>query len=341
MNRKSLFFTAPGQVSVREEPLQTPGPGQVTVRTLLTAISSGTETLLYRGLFPNDLVLDDNIDALTGAVEYPLKYGYSAVGEVIDLGHGVSPEWMGRRVFAFQPHMSHFVADLISLQVIPDGLSVEDAVFLPNMETAVNFIMDGAPTIGEQVVVLGQGLVGLLTTALLSQHPLASLVTLDRYSLRRQASLRCGALVSLDPNDAQALETILPEPPLEGGHRGADLVFELTGDPGALNQAISMCGFNGRVVVGSWYGKKRAEVDLGGWFHRSRMNLISSQVSSINPKYTARWDKSRRFQVAWEMLQIGKPSHLITHTFPIQGAVEAYQLLAENPGETIQVVFTY
>lgn len=340
MNRVSLFFTAPGQVSVREEPLQTSGPGQVTIRTLLTAISSGTETLLYRGQFPEDLDLDDNIDALSGAVEYPLKYGYSAVGEVIDLGQGVSPEWMGRRVFAFQPHVSHFVADLNSLQVIPAGLAMDNAVFLPNMETAVNFTMDGAPTIGEKVVVLGQGIVGLLTTALLSQHPLASLVTLDRYPLRREASLSCGASVSLDPNDTQALEVILQEPSVEG-HRGADLVFELSGDPGALNQAISMCGFNGRIVIGSWYGKKQAAIDFGGWFHRSRIKLISSQVSSIHPEYSARWDKSRRFQVAWDMLQRVTPSHLITHKFPIQEAAQAYRLLTENPGETIQIIFSY
>jgi threonine dehydrogenase-like Zn-dependent dehydrogenase len=95
------------------------------------------------------------------------------------------------------------------------------------------------------------------------------------------------------------------------------------------------------VVIGSFYGNKRAEVDLGGWFHRNRIKVTSSQVSNINPVLSGRWDKSRRFEVAWEMLEQVKPSQLITHSFPIRDAAQAYHLLDANPGETIQVVFEY
>ena len=52
------------------------------------------------------------------------------------------------------------------------------------METAVNLVQDGAPALGERVLVLGQGIVGLFTASLLSEFPLDTLVTVDRYDLR-------------------------------------------------------------------------------------------------------------------------------------------------------------
>jgi len=189
--------------------------------------------------------------------------------------------------------------------------------------------------------VLGQGIVGLLTTALLAQYPLESLVTLDRYDLRRKSSLDLGAQASLNPDNERVLDQIQQLQRWEGPSNGADLVYELSGAPGALNLAISLSGFEGRVVVGSFYGKKRAEVDLGGQFHRNRIRLISSQVSNLNPLLSGRWDKSRRFHVAWEMLDQVKPAMLITHSFPIRDAAEAYRLLDAKPGAAIQVVLEY
>lgn len=339
--RKSLFFIAPGEVAIQEGQIQEPGTGQVLVRSLLSAISPGTEMLLYRGQFPDEMALDESIEDLQGVQSYPLKYGYCMVGEVIEIGDGVDSTWKGKVVFAFHPHESNFIANVNSLHIIPDEIEPKDAVFYANMETAINFLMDGAPVIGEQVVVLGQGVVGLLTTALLSLFPLNSLLTFDRYALRRKFSLDFGASASLDPLETDLKN--LDQMNLNGGslNAGADLVYELTGVPAALNQAISLCGFNGRIVVGSWYGKKRGDIDLGGWFHRSRIKLISSQVSSLNPQYSGRWNKTRRFQVAWEMIVKLNPSRLITQTIPIDEAREAYQLLDQNPGETIQVVLEY
>ena len=336
MKRLALYFTAPGQVSVREEGLPTPGNGQLLVQSLLSAISPGTELLIYRGEFPPGLPLDENIPSLQGGFSYPLQYGYATVGRVIAAGPGADPAWEGRLVFAFQPHASYFNSEPGGLIPVPAELSPEQAVFLPNMETAVNFIMDGQPLLGEHVTVFGQGIVGLLTTALLARHPLASLVTLDKYPRRRLASLDSGATACFDPQATDLLprlETIQPQ--------GADLTYELSGSPAALDQAIRVTGYAGRVVLGSWYGSKRASLDLGGRFHRSRIRLLSSQVSSLAPEFSGRWSKERRFSVAWKMLQELKPSRWITHRFPLEEAEQAYRLLDTQPGEALQVLFTY
>jgi 2-desacetyl-2-hydroxyethyl bacteriochlorophyllide A dehydrogenase len=336
-----LYFTAPYEVTVRQESIAPPAPGQLLVQTLVSAISPGTELLIYRGQAPTDIPADETIAALSGGLTFPLKYGYAAVGRVIAVGSPAEQGWQGRLVFAFQPHASHFLSTPTDLHPLPESLSPEDAVFLPNMESAVNFLMDGRPILGERVVVFGQGVVGLLTAALLVHLPLSRLITVDRYPFRRKRSCELGAHASLDAGADDVLECLHAGLQTDPGVQGADLSYELSGNPVALDQAIAVTGFGGRVVIGSWYGQKRADLQLGGRFHRSRIRLISSQVSTIAPEWSARWDKSRRLRVAWEMLRQVRPAQLITHRFPLEQATQAYQLLDEHPEEAVQVLFTY
>jgi 2-desacetyl-2-hydroxyethyl bacteriochlorophyllide A dehydrogenase len=336
MNKRAVYFTAPRQIEIREESIPDLQPGEILVQTLLSAISSGTESLIYQGLFPTDLRLDENLPGLTSTFAFPLKYGYSAVGRVVELGAGLEKTWLNRLVFAFVPHQSHFTASIADVQPLPADLAPEDAVFLPNMETAVNLVMDGAPIIGENIAVFGQGVIGMLTTTLLARFPLNSLVTLDPVPTRRQRSLQLGATASLAPNSPEAVQYFSNLP-----KGGADLTFELSGSPPALDQAIQATGFAGRIVIGSWYGQKHAHLDLGGRFHRNRLHMISSQVSSLAPGLSGRWDKARRFDLVWQMLRVIQPSQLITQRVPLDQAAQAYQMLAEQPTEALQVVFTY
>jgi 2-desacetyl-2-hydroxyethyl bacteriochlorophyllide A dehydrogenase len=336
VKRKTLYFTAPRQVELREETLPAPGAEDVLVETTCSAISAGTEMLIYQGRFPHDLETDPVISTLRGGFKYPLAYGYACVGKVVEVGKQVNREWRGRMVFAFQPHTSYFVSKPESLFAIPDSIHPENACFLPNMETAVNLVQDGAPILGERVLVLGQGVIGLLTASLLKGFPLEVLVTADYYALRRKASLKLKVRDALDPNSERFQSDLAAY-----SQRRFDLTFELSGNPAALNVALALTGFSGRIVVGSWYGEKRAEIDLGGAFHRSRIRLISSQVSTLAPELLGRWDKARRFEVAWQALEKIEPKKWITHRFSIDRAEEAYRLLDQNPQETIQVVLDY
>src|SRR5271157_4698179 len=341
MQRKTIYFTAPRQVELREEPLPVFGADEVLVETICSAVSAGTEMLVYRGQFPSKV---DAIDSISSGLHYPTSYGYASAGCVVEIGKSVNKEWKNRRVFSFQPHTSHFITKTEYLIPIPDSLSHEAACFLPNMETAVNLVQDAAP-------ILGEGVIGLLATALLKEFPLETLVSADHYALRREASLALNVTASLDPTTADFCEKALShckrplvphrditELPKRGGF---DLTFELSGNPAALNDAIAVTAFSGRVVIGSWYGDKRASIDLGSIFHHSRIKMISSQVSTIAPELSARWDKQRRFEVAWEALKRIQPQKWITHRFNMSHAAEAYKLLDESPEQAIQVVFNH
>lgn len=346
MKARQLWFTEPYRVEIRAQPLPAPGRGQLSVKTICSAISAGTEMLVYRGQLPSDISLDASLESLQRQVAYPLPYGYACVGRVEQTGADVDCSWQDRQVFSFQPHASHFIATPDQLIALPDDIEPEDAVFLANMETAVNLVLDGNPALGERVVVLGQGIVGLLLSSLLAQFPLAELYALDRIAERRNRAKQLGAHQVFDPGSDSQLGALkralrLPVDLSVTPDSGADLIYEVSGVPEALNLAIESCGYAGRIVVGSWYGNKSAHVQLGGVAHRNRIKLISSQVSSIAPELSGRWDKARRFQAAWHMIRKVRPQQLISHRVPLDQAGSIYRLLDQAPEPVLQAIFSY
>lgn len=342
MNARQLYFVEPRRVEIREQELPPLQPGQVLVENLYSAISAGTEMLLYRGQLPADMSLDESLAAFTEQrVTYPTQYGYAVVGRIEAVGDGVDSDMVDREVFSFQPHASHHICSMDSVMLLPDGIEPEQAVFLANMETAVNLVQDGNPRLGERAVVLGQGIVGLLTSAVLSEFPLQGLYGVESIEGRRSRSLEAGVQEAFDPDSSNDIDALRKQLKLDEACGGADVVFELTGSPAALDLAVDLCAYSGRIVVGSWYGSKREQINLGERFHRNRMTIVSSQVSTISPELSGRWNKARRFAVAWERIGRCRPARFISHNFPFSEAAEAYRLLDESPRATTQVIFNY
>ena len=127
----------------------------------------------------------------------------------------------------------------------------------------------------------------------------------------------------------------------DDGRSGADLVYELSGQPSALDDAVAATGYDSRVVVGSWYGTRRASLDLGSGFHRDRVSIESSQVSTLSPETRGRWSHARRMRTALERLREHDIGSLVTHRVPFDDAPTAYRLLDERPDEALQVLLTY
>jgi len=341
MNQYRLIFEKPRHTIIERRTAPRPEENELLVANRLSAISAGTEMLIFGGHFPEHMALDTTIASLAGVFRYPLAYGYSSVGEVIAAGSPDNAGWIGRRVFAFHPHTSHFTAPPSSLLPLPDGISIDDAVFLANMETAVNLIMDGRPVVGERVVVLGLGTIGLLVTALLSRFPLEAVVGIDPHRIRRDAAADFGATDLFSGEEADLADKPASDMEESKSDHRADLIYEVSGNPDALNVALALAGYHTRLVIGSWYGTKSTAIDLGGPFHRNRVRVTSSQVSTIAPELSGRWTSQRRLQTAWEMLARCRPGRLISHRFQIQQAQDAYERIARAPQETLQVVLTY
>ncbi|MFK7847371.1 MAG: zinc-binding dehydrogenase [Rhodothermales bacterium] len=338
MKGASVQFAAPFDVDVVPAEVDVPGSGEVLVASRYSAISSGTEMLAYRGLLPQGLLLDESLAGMQEEATYPFKYGYALVGTVVRKGEDVDDAWLGRRVFAFHPHESHFVASTNALICLPDDLSFEDALFLANMETAVSFLMDGRPMIGERVLVIGLGVVGLLTASLLLRQQDLHVDVVDLKEKRRAWAKHIGVHEAYAPPE---LDLIIGQEANQ-----YDLVYELSGNPAGLNAAIASAKASGKIVVGSWYGTKPAALDLGGRFHRSKLSIYASQVSTLDPAHAGRWTKSRRLSLALSLLPKLSPRRFISHQFSIEKAADAYQLLDQQNensrlDEPLQVIFNY
>ena len=327
----AVWFPRARAVELRTEELAATGPDEVRVRAVLSAISHGTEMLVYRGEVDADLALD--LPTLSGGYGFPLKYGYASVGHVIALGRDVRGLREGDLVFALHPHQDEYVVAGSLAHRLPDRSTPEQGVFLANLETAINVVLDAKPRLGEVVAVFGQGVVGLLVTQLLRRSG-ARVIAVEPSALRRSFAERCGAGAAIPAGDAGLVRTL-------AGGRGADIAVDASGSPAALQQAIDCVALEGTVVVCSWYGGKPVPLDLGGRFHRGRVRLISSQVGRIDPSLAPRWDRERRLALAVDLLGELTLAELITQRFPFARAGDAYALLDGDASETVQVVLDY
>ena len=327
----SVWFPRARAVELREETLRGPGPGEVRVRAIASGLSHGTEMLVFRGEVPANLALD--LPTLAGSYGFPIKFGYSSVGRVVEVGAGVALT-PGDVVFAHHPHQQEYVVNASLVVRLPPRLPPEYGVFLANCETALNVVLDAHPRFGEEVAVFGQGVVGLLVTQLLNLAG-ARVTAVEPIALRRELALRCGAEEAVTPEDALARIAT------RTNGRGADVAIEASGNGGALQLAIDAAAFQSPVVVCSWYGNKPVSLDLGSRFHRARLRLVSSQVSQLDPALAPRWDRQRRLDTALSQLGELVIAPLITHRIPFARAAEAYELVDQRPDETVQVILTY
>ena len=333
----SVWFTSPRTVELRSASASPPLTGEVRVEALYSGISHGSEMMVYRGEVPPELALDSSLPTLQGSFSFPVKYGYASVGRVVDVGSDVSELAEGELVFAFNPHETCYTVPAAVLIKLPRELDPRLGVFAANVETAVNALLDAAPRLGERVVVIGQGVVGLLITQLVRRAGASLVITTDLYENRRRLSLSAGADMALDPSSESLAECVSA---MTGG-TGADIVIEASGQPNALDDAVKVAAAEGRVVVVSWYGTKRADLALGSDFHRKRLTLKSSQVSNLDPSLTPRWTIRRRRELAVGYLGELLLDKLISHVMAFDQAAAAYRLIDEQPGEVVQVVLDY
>jgi threonine dehydrogenase-like Zn-dependent dehydrogenase len=248
------------------------------------------------------------------------------VGEVERSAGTLAP---GTPVFAFHPHQDRFVVGEGDVVVLPADADPRLATLLPFVETALQLSLDAGQVAQETVVVLGLGVVGVLT-ALLLQRAGATVVAADPAAERRRLAASLG-IPAVDPDE---LPSRLPS-------RGVPLVLELSGSPPALAGALDLLAAEGTALVGSWYGSQRVELPLGGAFHRRRLTIRSSQVSTIPAALGARWDVARRRRAAVDLLGELPLSTLATTEFAFEDAAAAYRALdAREPG-VVHVALSY
>jgi threonine dehydrogenase-like Zn-dependent dehydrogenase len=312
---RALFHTAPRCVEIRELPVPRPAAGEVLVRTVCSGISGGTERLVYRGEIPADLALDDTIDSLGGTFSYPFAYGYACVGEVAE---------SGEMVFAFHPHQDVFAVRADELISLP-GVEPASATLLPLVETALQVTLDAGTGYRDRVVVLGAGVLGLLTGLLLRSAGWRPLVA-EPQAWRRAVAGSLG------------FTTAAPE---ELAKEEVPLVIDASGNPDAPALALNMLAHEGTLLVASWFGTKPVLLPLGGAFHRRRLTIRSTQVSTVPARLSGTRSRSRRRRETALLLSELPLAELCTHAFDFADAAEAFQAVDEGKPGLMHAVLNY
>lgn len=308
----AYWIVGPGAGELRREPLPSASGDDVLVRTLYSGVSRGTEALVYQGRVPASEKDRMRAPHQAGDFPAPVKYGYSSVG-IVEAG----PAGLrGRVVFCLYPHQDRYVVPAQAVVPVPGNVPPERAVLAANMETAVNGVWDAAPAVGDRIVVIGAGVVGLLVAWLCNAVRGARVRLLDWAPDETSAAGDLG------------LACIRPEAEDE---QNADLVINASGDPHGLRRALEMAGCEATVVEMSWFGDREVSLPLGEGFHSRRLAIRASQVGRLPPGRGARWDHRRRLALALELLSDNRLDALISGESPFRELPSLMPRLAASP----------
>lgn len=253
------------------------------VRTLYSAVSRGTESLVFHGRVPANQYAVMRAPFQEGDFPGPVKYGYLNVG-VVEAGPA---ELMGRTVFSLFPHQTRFRVPARALTPVPEAVPPERAVLAGVVETALTALWDAPPRIGDRIAVVGAGMVGCCVAALLARFP----------EVRVQ-------LVDVDPTRSEvaaALGVAFASPLQAAVDR--DLVFHTSATQAGLRRSLELLAPEGSVIDLSWYGDQPVTLPLGEFFHSRRLSLRSSQVGSIPPPQRGRYTPADRMALALDLLR--------------------------------------
>jgi threonine dehydrogenase-like Zn-dependent dehydrogenase len=279
---RAFWVSAPGVGEIRSTPLDPPGPEEVLVRTLYSAVSRGTEATVFRGGVPSSQHAGMRAPFQDGDFPAPVKYGYLNVGRVLQ----GPARLLDRTVFCLYPHQDRYVVPASAVVPVPDGVPAARAVLTGTVETAVNALWDAAPRVGDRIAVVGAGMVGCCAARLLAALPGARVQLVDVDPARAEVAAALGVGFRT-PDDADD---------------DCDLVLHTSGSSAGLTRALELLGDEGEVIELSWYGDRVVNVPLGEWFHPRRLTIRSSQVGTVAPARARRRDFADRVALAAGLL---------------------------------------
>lgn len=295
---RAYWITEPGRGEIRSVTLSEPRADEVLVRTVRSGISRGTEALVFAGRVPPSQHATMRAPFQEGEFPGPVKYGYLSVG-VVERGPA---DLLGRTVFCLHPHQTAYVVPATAVVPVPDGVPAARAVLAGTVETAVNALWDAPPLLGDQVTVVGAGLVGCCVARLAAGVPGVRVT-----------------LVDTDPGRAEvaaALGVGFVGPEADPGR--SDLVVHTSATEAGLRRALELVEPEGTVLDLSWYGDRSVSLPLGEAFHSSRLTLRSSQVGAVSPARRGSRSHRDRLALALDLLRDPAFDVLLTGCSPFR-----------------------
>lgn len=324
---KRLTYKAASNALIEECQLTDLNDKNVTIQTLYSGISRGTESLVYHGKVPISERSRMKCPHQTGNFSYPVSYGYACVGKIIETQSDVSRVKTGDLVFVLHPHQDFFQVHEDACNLIPSSLPASQAVLSANMETALNAVWDADLNETQHHMVIGAGVVGLLTAFCLrsiSGHvPTIVDVKTEKKHIAEKLGLSFRTPDEIKTSDMTEYER----------------VFNTSASDKGLQLAIDTAGFEARIIEMSWYGDKQVTLNLGGAFHSKRLQIISSQVGHVAPAKRSSHSYCDRMQEAMKLLSEPSLTALLEPEISFQTLPEhLHDIFNDNSSALCQLV---
>ncbi len=282
-DERAFWIREPGAGEIRSEAMREPGADEVRVRTRFSAISRGTELLVFQGRVPESERTRMRAPFQEGDFPAPVKYGYLNVGTV----EAGPAELRGRTVFSLAPHQTASVLPASAVVPVPASVPARRAVLAGIVETALNALWDVPALVGDRITIVGGGLVGACIARLAVRQPGTTVTVVDTDPSRAAMAAGLGARFATP----------------DGAPDGQDVVYHASGSGDGLGLALTLVRTEGTVADLSWYGDTPVTLRLGGAFHSQRLTIRSSQVGTVGAARRDHRTRHERLALAVELLE--------------------------------------
>lgn len=360
-----------GKSTVEDVPVPNPRQGQALVKVEASLVSAGTErmvvefaekSLVGKARSRPDLVKQvidkarregvvNTAQAAFNRLDQPMALGYSSAGTIVALGKNMSGFKVGQRVACagggYAVHAEYNVVPRNLLTPLPKNVDFESAAFTTLGAIALHGFRLAEPQIGENVAVIGMGLLGLLAAQIATAagcNVLGIDVDPDRITLA--ASLGLQAVRRADAVDSSLAFT---------ANRGFDAVLicadtksndpvELAGVIARDRARIVATGAVGLTFPRKVYYEKELSFINSRSYGPGRYDLNYEEQGNDYPLGYVRWTEGRNFEAVVDLMESGKlkVQPLITHRFDIAEATKAYEVITGKTKEKfLGVLLTY
>ncbi len=330
MNGHRIVFTAVGQADFQPYAVKSPANDEVLVETEYSVLSAGTER--------------SNLLSMPNTPQhFPSYPGYCAIGRITSCGSGVSGYASGDRVIVYHGgHQSHSVIKAQGLvKVEHDQLPSLSAVFTVIASMSLQGLRKVRLELGESVMIMGQGLLGIFATQLAGLSGGSPVVALDFNRERRELALTLGADYAFVPDDPAIKEQIMS---VTRG-RGMNAVIEATGSARALELALGWVARQGRIALLGCTRVSDTPIDFYQMVHKPGVSIIGAH-NSVRPSmdsYPGCWTRQDDYRVLLDLMATGRLNvkPIISEVVSPQSANLVYARLAAESMAPLGIVFDW
>ncbi len=324
---KAIVWTSPRAVELQEVEIGQPGPGEVLVENVLSAVSPGTEA--------EWLSSDESHHVLE--TTFPFVPGYSRVGRIVAVGEGVEHFRPGDRIVSgfdhlgrpIGAHAAHTLTRASDVDRIPDGVSFEQAAFFILGQTAAMMVKLAHVELSDSIGIVGQGPIGNLAVQFARASGASPIVAFDLVPSRLASALAAGATEALDPANEPALQAWLERT------GGLSRMIDLSGHVSGTNTALRAAAPGATVILSTGYAGSMC-LDYGAIFGKG-LHLIGGYVNS-QPTLARQSTRTYLRLVEAGVVDIG---HLLDTPFAPDDAPEVYRRVLDRDRSLIAPLFRW